>query len=529
MESVPSYNNTYFVEGRQFIIFTDHKPLTTTFHANKTSYTPTQFRHLLYISQFPTDIRYVQGNNAPVDALSKNINSLSSQSPVIDYATIATAQANCDDLQRLLDNPFLKMEKIQVPGTDIRLNTDVSTGNLHPFIPTSFRHELFRHLHDLAHPGIRASQRMLTSKFIWPSINKDVRHWARTCLQCQASKVTRHTLSPLTPFPLVSTRFSHMYIDIIGPLPYSNGYKYVFTCVDRFTRWPEAIPLPDINTDTVARAFVDNWVARFGVPTNLTSDRGSQFESTLWNKVMALLGIRRYRTASYHPQANGMVERFHRQLKAALYAHALNNELWSVALSLVLLGIRTSLKVDIGHSPAELVFGTTLRLPGEFIADVPHSNSCTPHDFAFQLKETMAKLHPVPPRQAKSPRTFVSQDLLQCTHVFVRTDAVRKALQPPCEGSFKVLRRTRKTVTIQRNGKLDQISIDRVKPAHLFDPMDTPVNGTPIPTLPKRPQTPRLWSYRQNNAPFQRKAQTTHYTSVLEEGRKNLGCEAWAS
>ncbi|XP_076069716.1 uncharacterized protein YagA-like [Oratosquilla oratoria] len=116
------------------------------------------------------------------------------------------------------------------------------------------------------------------------------------------------------------------------------------------------MPLPDINTDTIARVFVDNFIARFGVPTNLTSGRGSQFESTLWNKVMALLGIRRYRTAGYHPQANGMVSRFHRQLKAALYAHALNNELWSVALSLVLLGIRTSLKVDMGYSPAELVF-----------------------------------------------------------------------------------------------------------------------------------------------------------------------------
>ncbi|XP_076044683.1 uncharacterized protein LOC143027299 [Oratosquilla oratoria] len=149
--------------------------------------------------------------------------------------------------------------------------------------------------------------------------------------------------------------FSHIHVDIVGPLPYSNGYKYVFTCVDRFTRWPEAIPIPDINTDTITRAFVNNWVARFGIPTDLTSDRGSQFESTLWNK-----------------------------LKAALYAHALNNELWSVALSLVLLGIRTSLK---------------------------------------------------------------------CTHVFVRTDAVRKALQPPCEDPFEVLRRTRKTVTIKRNGK----------------------------------------------------------------------------
>ncbi|XP_076055171.1 uncharacterized protein LOC143033565 [Oratosquilla oratoria] len=192
-----------------------------------------------------------------------------------------------------------------------------------------------------------------------------------------------------------------------------------------------------------------------------------------------------------------MVERFHRQLKATLYVHALNNELWSVALSFVLLGIRTSLKVDIGHSPAELVFGTTPRLPGEFVADVPHSTSCTPHDFAFQLKETMANLHPVPPRHARSPRAFVSQDLLQCTHVFVRTIAVRKALQPQYEGPFEVLRRIRKTVTIKRNEKHDHVSIDRVKPAYLFDPTDTPVNSTPIPTPSSQTRTSKTVSFQQ--------------------------------
>ncbi|XP_076051721.1 uncharacterized protein LOC143031575 [Oratosquilla oratoria] len=325
-----------YVDSRQFNIFTDHKPLTTTFHANKASYIPTQLRHLQYISQ-STDNRYVQGtDNAPADALSRNINSISPQSPVIDYAAITAAQANWNDLQRRLDNPSLKMDKIQVPGTDIRLYADVSTGNLRPFLPPSLRHQLFRHLHDSAHPGIRASQRMLRSKLIWPSINKDVRHWARTCLQStytSISSVSSHTPTALSTCLLVSTA------SLVGQ-----------------RRFPFLTSTPT----PLHGAFVDNWVACFGVPTNLTSDRSSQFESTLWNKVMSLLDIRRYCTASYHPQANRMVERFHRQLKAALYAHALNNELWSVALSLVLLGIRTSLKVDIGHSPAELVFGTTL-------------------------------------------------------------------------------------------------------------------------------------------------------------------------
>ncbi|XP_063857333.1 uncharacterized protein LOC135098869, partial [Scylla paramamosain] len=85
----------------------------------------------------------------------------------------------------------------------------------------------------------------------------------------------------------------------------------------------------------------------------LTSDRGSQFESSMWNKVMSLLGIQRFRTASYHPQANGTVERFHRQLKSSLAASATRAD-WSQALPLVLLGIRTSLKEDLHHSSAEL-------------------------------------------------------------------------------------------------------------------------------------------------------------------------------
>ena len=88
-------------------------------------------------------------------------------------------------------------------------------------------------------------------------MNKDIRLWTRTCLKCQASKVTRHTRSSPGTFTPASTRFEHVHIDIVGPLPFSWGYKYLLTCVDYFTRWPEATPLADITSDTVVRAFVE--------------------------------------------------------------------------------------------------------------------------------------------------------------------------------------------------------------------------------------------------------------------------------
>ena len=104
-----------------------------------------------------------------------------------------------------------------------------------------------------------------------------------------------------------------------SPLALSGqGYIYLLTCIDRFTRWPEAIPIPDSTADTVAQAFVTGWISRYGVPSTITTDRGQQFESALWTQLMRLLGTQRIRTTSYHPIANGLVERFHQQLKSAL-------------------------------------------------------------------------------------------------------------------------------------------------------------------------------------------------------------------
>ena len=185
-----------------------------------------------------------------------------------------------------------------------------------------------------------------------------------------------------------------------------------------------------------------------------------------------------------------MIERFHRQLKAALYAHAMDNEEWSNSLPLVLLGIRSSVKEDLGHTPAELVCGSTMRLPGPFLASSSANDTVSQHDFAVQLREAMDKLQPVQPRHPKSPKTFISQDLLECSHVFIRVDATKKPLQPPYEGPFKVEKRTRKTFFVTRKGKLENVSIDRVKPAYLLNPSTENVMvstvQTPIKTATKK-------------------------------------------
>ena len=188
---------------------------------------------------------------------------------------------------------------------------DTSRDHPRPVVPTSLRRRLFHMFHDLAHPGIRASRRLLTARFVWKGINHDVGHWARSCLPCQRAKVHRHTKAPLTAFPLVDRRFSTVHVDVVGPLPPSGGFTGLLTVVDCFTRWCEAIPIADATTSTCARAFLHHWISRFGVPARMISNQGKQFTSHLWAELCSLLGTAHHCTTAYHPQANGMVEQFH--------------------------------------------------------------------------------------------------------------------------------------------------------------------------------------------------------------------------
>lgn len=223
-------------------------------------------------------------------------------------------------------------------------------------------------------------------------MDKDIKMWVKQCISCQKSKINIHTKSPNVEIAIPQCRFEHIHMDIVGPLPVSKGYKYLLTIIDRTTRWPEAYPLRDITSETIVKTFIHNYISRFGIPLKITVDRGTQFTSFLFSKLSETLGIQKIHTSAYHPQSNGMIERFHRQLKASIIAS--NDPLhWSDQLPIILLGLRNSIKEDLKCSPAEMVYGQTLRIPGQLVVPIENCDNIEHNFILKKLREHFSQIH----------------------------------------------------------------------------------------------------------------------------------------
>ena len=196
-----------------------------------------QQRQLAAISEFTTDIRHIaRKKNCVANALSRaSVSSIQAELGTLDYIAMAADQQHPDIQAYRTAISNLQLEDIPIGNSQTKLLCDVSTGTPRPIVPPSWRSTVFHAIHNLSHPSIRTTRKLVASKFVWHGLNKQIGLWTKQCIACQKSKIQRHVKPPVTPNPLTNARFQHINIDIVGPLPSSQGHRYLLTMVDRFT------------------------------------------------------------------------------------------------------------------------------------------------------------------------------------------------------------------------------------------------------------------------------------------------------
>jgi len=386
-------------------------------------------------------------------------------------------------------------------------------------VPSQLREEILEEAHAgtmSCHLGEDKTLARVKERFFWPGYSNAVKEWCKTCANCAARKIPpRKRRGPLQnvltgyPLQMVAT-------DIMGPFPTTaNGNKYILVASDYFTKWVEAYAIPNQEATTVAGKLVDNMFCHFGLPEQLHSDMGAQFESRVVREMCNMLHIKKTHTTPYHPQGDGLVERANRTIQNMLTT-ATNGQAneWENCLPKVCLAYNTSKHASTGYTPFYLMFGRQPHMPLDIIYGVPPDHTQEHCQYVVNLRKTMESAYCLARRnvQTAAYRQKENYDLKVHGDKFKPGELVwlcnpvvpkgnSKKLHSPWVGPYKVVKCLSDTVyriqDTRANRRRQVVHFDRLKPCSQNirgrDKADNPGprasnNGTP--TQDSRPPPP---------------------------------------
>ena len=232
---------------------------------------------------------------------------------------IRDLQNDCPDIKKIKSGDKPKNTTFGTRNFDgLPLFCEVSSEEgPRPYVPALLREQITNSLHSLDHLAIKATIRRVGEKYYWPSMKKDIEEFVKCCVPCLKVRPNKKLVNTGS-FEVPDRRFSHVMVDIVGPLPPSYGYRFLLTSICRTTRFLHAIPLREASSSEAATAFLTHWAAFFGLPSLVTSDNGGSFIAGLWKEMLSKLNIKVRYSALYRPESIGMLERQHRGLKDSL-------------------------------------------------------------------------------------------------------------------------------------------------------------------------------------------------------------------
>jgi transposase InsO family protein len=403
-----------YLYGRRFTVVTDHRPLKWLMNLKDSN--SRLARWSLMLSTYDFEIVHRPGRkHGNADALSRIEIEEAATNPEVEINTVGVEKfVPVWDRHRILQeqkiDPFCKQIAQQMtddPGNlpyfhdnEGLLYKITSDGREVLVVPKTFVSKVLRDFHSLpfgGHKGQEKTLNLIKSRFFWNNMKADVVNFCKQCHSCNERKTPPHLKKvPLLKFPEVTEPFERTAMDIVGPFVTSySGNRYLLTFQDHFTRYVEAIPLPDQKAETVAKAFVSNIICRHSTPKQLLTDQGTNFLSSLFKEICSCLQIEKLQTTAYHPEANGVIERSHRVFKDTMSHYVSTTQQdWDEWIPHVLMAYRFSIHRSTGFSPHFLLYGRDPVLPFD---DVLRANK-TPrydadHNYVSEMLGRMANAY----------------------------------------------------------------------------------------------------------------------------------------
>ena len=377
-------------------------------------------------------------------------------------------------------------------------------------VPVSLRKMVLKELHNsksAGHLGEKKTLARLRERFYWLGCGRDVRLWCQSCDECASRKPpAKSSRAPMQRYN-VGAPLERIALDVLGPLPETDrGNKYILVVADYFTKWTESYALPDQVAPTVAAVLVDEFVSRFGVPLQIHSDQGRNFESAVFSEMCDILGVQKTRTTPLRPQSDGMVERFNRTLETMLTLFTAENQKdWDEHLPQLMMAYRSAEHETTGRSPCEMMLGRAIQLPVDLLlGSTPDFQEVLPStDYATQLASKMRITHDFARGHLdlNSRRHKRSYDHRLHHKPYTRGDAVwlhnkqrKKGKSPKLsrswDGPYLILKKISDMVyRIQKSSKSKPkvVHYDRLKPYH-GSSAPSWLKDPPLSSAPRDPQ-----------------------------------------
>lgn len=394
----------HYLYGKKFKIYCDHNPLQYLDNMKNNSSKVNRWR--LEMAEYDKEIVYKPGvKNTNADALSRIeeptesiVNSVHtyvrktnvapgcthifSRSQKIEKINIIQSSSQMLLPKKIIEaqsaDPLLKgiIDAIKTRGShsDYFLKHDILYKYSHKVnkdllvIADSMKDLVFEMCHnDMGggHLGFKKTWPKIRDRFYWKNMYNDTDDYLKRCVACAKRKTPACTRTHLNPINEASMPFDMMGVDILGPLKKTiNGNQYCLVFTDYLTRWPEVFPMKNMKAETIAKIFVDEIISRHSAPKILLSDQGAQFMSNLIKSISNYLIIKKINTTAYHPQTNGLTERFNATLCQILSMYSEENQSnWDDLLPVALFAYRTSQHETTLQSPFVTLYNREPRLP----------------------------------------------------------------------------------------------------------------------------------------------------------------------